>query len=72
MKLSAFGLIVALFLMVLPAVLLLLAWPFMFLWNYAVVSAITIAKPIGYWVSFWLMIFISVFIVGSKSGYSKS
>lgn len=45
----------------------LIAWPFMLIWNYAVVSALTIAKPINYWVAFWLMLFISLFATGSKS-----
>lgn len=46
---------------------LLLAFPFMWLWNYAVVSALAIANPIEYWVAFWLMLFISLFVAGSRS-----
>lgn len=46
---------------------LVLAWPFMWMWNYAVVSALTIAKPIGYWVAFWLMLFIGVFCLNSNT-----
>lgn len=38
---------------------LLLAFPFMILWNYAAVSALTVAKPIGFWVSFWLLFLLS-------------
>ena len=48
-------------------VCLLLAWPFMLLWNYAVVAALTIVKPINYWTAFWLMLFLSFFIVGYNS-----
>jgi hypothetical protein len=61
------------FFVVVAAVLsLLMAWPFMWLWNYAVVSALTVAKPIGYWVAFWLLMFVSLFIAGSASRASKS
>lgn len=49
---------------------LLVAYPFMWIWNYAVVAAITIAKPIEYWVAYWLMLFISMFVAGSRSGKS--
>jgi hypothetical protein len=38
---------------------LLMAYPFMWIWNYAVVSSITIANPITYWKSFWLMVFLN-------------
>ncbi len=48
-----------------------IALPFMLLWNFAVVSAISVAKPISYWVAFWLMLFFSLFVVGTNSG-SKS
>ena len=46
---------------------LLLAWPFMWLWNYAVVAAITVAKPIAYWTAVCLMMFMSAFVVGVRS-----
>ena len=46
---------------------LILAWPFMWLWNGAVVEALTVAKPIGYWVSFCLIIFVSAFLAKSNS-----
>jgi hypothetical protein len=46
---------------------LLIAWPFMLMWNYAVVSALSVANPIGYWVAFWLMFFIGSFITASNS-----
>jgi len=54
------------------AMCLLMAWPFMWIWNYAVVSAVTVTKPIGYWVAFWLMLFVSLFVAGSKSSVSRS
>ncbi len=45
---------------------LILAWPFIWLWNYAVVAALVFANPITeYWVGFWLMIFIGIFLVRS-------
>lgn len=50
--------------------MLLLAWPFMLIWNYAVVSALTVAKPIDYWVAFWMMSFLALFV--SRAGSSKS
>lgn len=51
-------------------VCLLLALPFMWIWNYAVVSALTIAKPINYWVAFWLMLFVSFFFVSKNQSKS--
>ena len=45
-----------------------LAWPFMWMRNYAVVSAVSVANPISYWPSFWLMVFISLFLIGSNQG----
>jgi hypothetical protein len=45
----------------------LVAVPFMLMWNHAVVSAITIAKPIGYWVSFGLTIFFLTFVTGART-----
>jgi hypothetical protein len=46
---------------------LLFAWPFMWLWNGAVCAAVTVANPIGYWTSFWLLWFIGVFARSSKA-----
>lgn len=58
--------IVALF--VLIAVLaILLTFPFMWIWNYAVVAAISIAKPISFWVAFWLSFFIGAYCKCSNS-----
>lgn len=51
---------------------LLMAWPFMWIWNYAMVSAVTFAKPITYWVAFWLAAFSSLFVRNSGSSNSKS
>jgi hypothetical protein len=45
---------------------LIMAFPFMLIWNYAVVSALTCAKPIGFWVAYWLMVFFGFFL-GSTS-----
>lgn len=56
--------IIGLVLVIAVAFCLLMAWPFMWIWNYAVVSAIDIANPITYWIAFWLMLFISLFVVG--------
>lgn len=47
----------------------LLAYPFMLMWNYSVVAALTIANPIGYWQSFWLMMLIGLFVTSKgKNG----
>jgi hypothetical protein len=46
----------------LAVICMLLAWPFMWMWNYAVVQAISVANPISYWPAFWLMAFISIFV----------
>lgn len=50
---------------------LLVAWPFMWIWNFAVVAAVSVAKPISYWIAFWLMVFCGTFIAGSNVGGSK-
>ena len=47
---------------------LLLAWPFMWLWNYAMVEAISIAMPLTYWPAYCLLLLVSFFLVGSHSG----
>ena len=51
---------------------LLLAFPFMWLWNYAVVFAFPGVSPLDYWHSYWLFMFVSIFITGTTSGRSKS
>lgn len=43
------------------------AFPFMWLWNFAVVAALSIAQPITYWPAFWLMLFTGLFVKASKS-----
>lgn len=43
-----------------------MALPFMWIWNYAVVQAVTFANPIDYWVAFWLMMFCVVFLASSS------
>ena len=45
---------------------LVLAFPFMWMWNFAVVQAITVTQPIDYWVAFCLMMFIGLFIAGNN------
>jgi hypothetical protein len=40
---------------------LILAWPFMWLWNYAVCGAVNVATPIEYWRAFWLLTFLMLF-----------
>ena len=32
--------------------LILAAWPIMWFWNFAIVAAVSVAQPIGYWVAF--------------------
>ncbi len=64
MKDLGFIAILIIFIIMLP---FLGALPFKWMWNYAVVSAITIAQPIGYWTAFCLMMFLSIFMVGSRS-----
>jgi hypothetical protein len=41
--------------------ILLVAWPIMLLWNWAIVNAISVAKPIDYWTTVGLLIFIMLF-----------
>jgi len=50
---------------------LIAAIPFMYIWNYAVVAALSIATPINYTEAFWLVIFISMFFGASKAGTNK-
>jgi hypothetical protein len=51
---------------------LLIAWPFMWMWNYAVVAAFpTVAAPITYWVAYWLMIFLGCFVKASTTVSTK-
>lgn len=49
------------------ALTMLLTWPFMWMWNYAVVSALSNAQPISYWPSLCLLIFVLWLRVGSKT-----
>ena len=41
-------------------VCLLFAFPFMWAWNYAVVEAVSVAKPVGFWEALCLMVFVSM------------
>jgi len=43
------------------------AVPFALLWNYAVVKAIDVANPIDYPVAFCLLLFMILFVAGSKT-----
>jgi len=49
------------------AIALLFAWPFMLAWNYAVVAAINVARPIDYWTAVVLMWFMGAFVVSARS-----
>lgn len=40
---------------------LLFAFPFMWIWNFAVVKAITVANPISYWTAYLLALFFGFF-----------
>jgi hypothetical protein len=50
---------------------LIVAWPFMLIWNYAVVAAISVANPINFWQAFWLSVFCALFISGDGKSVSK-
>jgi hypothetical protein len=51
---------------------LLMAWPFMWIWNYAVVAALSVANPITYWQAYWLSVFTTlVFRSQTSSGSGK-
>lgn len=63
--------IMAIMIPIAAAICFVLAWPFMWLWNYAMVKAVTVCQPITYWPAFWLMILISMFFLSSSSGKSK-
>jgi len=41
-------------------------WPFMWLWNYAVVAAVTVTQPIGYYPAYCLLLFLVLFWRGRK------
>lgn len=65
-KMMKYFLIVCGIVVFVVGLLLILAWPFMWMWNFAVVAAITVANPVDYWVAFCLMMFICLFVAGSK------
>jgi len=46
---------------------LLLAWPFMWIWNEVIVHAVTVAKPISYWGAYCMALFLSVFVKSSAA-----
>lgn len=43
-------------------IVLLAALPVMWLWNYAMVAAVTFAKPIEYWVAVCLTLLLSILV----------
>lgn len=67
MPLLVFGVAV---IVVLALASLVMTWPFMWVWNYAIVSAISVANPISYWVAFWLNLFLLYFLTRSGSNNS--
>lgn len=67
---AVFGLVIGVVWLV-TCMALAIALPFMWIWNYAVVSAIEIAKPITYWPAFWLAFFLSMFVKSSSSSTSE-
>lgn len=50
---------------------IIMAYPFMLMWNYVVVEAVTICNPVEFWEAFWLMLFISLFIKNSTTTSKK-
>lgn len=50
---------------------ILMAYPFMLIWNYAVVAAIDVANPITFWQAFWLSLFCSMFLSGNRASRSE-
>jgi uncharacterized protein (DUF2062 family) len=49
------------------ALALFLTFPFMWMWNYAVVGAITVTRPIDFEKALVLMLFISMFFCSRNS-----
>ena len=50
------------------AISIVTAWPFMWIWNYAVCAAVTVAAPITYWQAFWLAVFFGGFVTARSPG----
>lgn len=44
-----------------------MAFPFMWIWNFAIVKAISIANIITYWPAYWMMLFINIWVGTSVS-----
>lgn len=59
------GLIIIVFVIV-ATMAIVMAFPFMWIWNYSMVAACSFAKNIQYWQSFWMVIFFNLWIVGSR------
>lgn len=55
-------------LLIAAGIAMVFAFPFMWMWNYAVVEAVSVARPITFWPAFWLMMFCSSF----SSSHAKS
>lgn len=67
---SMFGIFVFAVIIVL-GIGILLAYPFMLVWNMCLVPAITVLKPITFWQGFFIWIFMTSCIRGYNTG-SKS
>ena len=48
-----------------------IAYPFMLVWNYYLVPAITVLKPVGLIQAFWISIFMGCFVRGWSSSSNK-
>lgn len=57
-----FGLVVIIFILA-----FMMALPFMWIWNYAVVAAISVANPINFRQAFWLAVFCATFLSSSSA-----
>ena len=45
---------------------LLIAYPFMWIWNYVMVEALTVTGPISYWEAYWLFCIFALFLSSEK------
>jgi len=45
----------------------LVAWPFMWMWNYSIAPTIDGVRPIAYWPAYCLMWFISLFLLNGNT-----
>ena len=49
-----------------------LAGPFMWLWNYAVVFAISGVAVLDYWHAYWLLVFVAMFLGGVNASNTRA